>query len=588
MRKRFINSRPLKRICAVAMAVALTVGMFQGTDDVKAAEKESKGAAFKMEAAITNLEADMGSAPPMIAEQVKGPFKKALGDTAIVEVKADGSKSAIVTTKEMSIMGIAVNISNIKEGTVLTEKTNASGTQVPDQVSIPLTDNSGTYVLNVNVDFMGSVNITATLSLDLSAVLEKETLENKRVEAKAELEKLNSLKEENYTPESWEKAWNMINAMKQLADSKDATLKDLETVITGCKVGIPQILVPVGNVDFAELLNALNSVPNNLSQYTDESAKKVSAAKETAQKLYDAGADTVNQEEVNAAAEALKMAIADLQYKDADYSKVDEALSKIPADLSKYTDETVKAVNDAKAAVKRGLKINEQEKVDKMASAIRNAVNGLKEKETVDDTKKPQTDTGKVDKNNLSDGIYEVPVWLWHATNNAPSMAADSVNSTARIVVKGGKATMYIYTKQMTMGNITASLQEMKVEGNNGNYTSAKVESKDANGNPTCFSFALPHKNEYIKVKVNPHVAIMGNQDIDARIRVDYTGLKLVSKDAEDTNVNVKEPAKGSVYGASNAPKTADGMDMSIPLVTLLAAGAVFVALVKKRQVGLR
>lgn len=587
MRKRFINSRPLKRICAVAMAAALTVGMFQGTG-VKAAEKESKGAAFKMEAAITNLEADMGSAPPMIAEQVKGPFKKALGDTAIVEVKADGSKSAIVTTKEMSIMGIAVNISNIKEGTVLSEKTNASGTQVPDQVSIPLTDNSGTYALHVNVDFMGSVNITATLSLDLSAVLEKETLENKRVEAKAELEKLNSLKEENYTPESWKKAWNMINAMKQLADSKDATLKDLETVITGCKVGIPQILVPVGNVDFTELLNALNSVPNDLSQYTDESAKKVSDAKETAQKLYDAGADTVNQEEVNAAAEALKMAIADLQYKDADYSKVDEALSKIPADLSKYTDETVKAVNDAKAAVKRGLKINEQEKVDKMASAIRNAVNGLKEKETVDDTKKPQTDTGKVDKNNLSDGIYEVPVWLWHATNNAPSMAADSVNSTARIVVKGGKATMYIYTKQMTMGNITASLQEMKVEGNNGNYTSAKVESKDANGNPTCFSFALPHKNEYIKVKVNPHVAIMGNQDIDARIRVDYTGLKLVSKDAEDTNVNVKEPAKGSVYGASNAPKTADGMDMSIPLVTLLAAGAVLVALVKKRQVGLR
>lgn len=587
MRKRFINSRPLKRICAVAMAAALTVGMFQGTG-VKAAEKESKGAAFKMEAAITNLEADMGSAPPMIAEQVKGPFKKALGDTAIVEVKADGSKSAIVTTKEMSIMGIAVNISNIKEGTVLSEKTNASGTQVPDQVSIPLTDNSGTYALQVNVDFMGSVNITATLSLDLSAVLEKETLENKRVEAKAELEKLNSLKEENYTPESWKKAWNMINAMKQLADSKDATLKDLETVITGCKVGIPQILVPVGNVDFTELLNALNSVPNDLSQYTDESAKKVSDAKETAQKLYDAGADTVNQEEVNAAAEALKMAIADLQYKDADYSKVDEALSKIPADLSKYTDETVKAVNDAKAAVKRGLKINEQEKVDKMASAIRNAVNGLKEKETVDDTKKPQTDTGKVDKNNLSDGIYEVPVWLWHATNNAPSMAADSVNSTARIVVKGGKATMYIYTKQRTMGNITASLQEMKVEGNNGNYTSAKVESKDANGNPTCFSFALPHKNEYIKVKVNPHVAIMGNQDIDARIRVDYTGLKLVSKDAEDTNVNVKEPAKGSVYGASNAPKTADGMDMSIPLVTLLAAGAVFVALVKKRQVGLR
>ena len=224
-----------------------------------------------------------------------------------------------------------------------------------------------------------------------------------------------------------------------------------------------------------------------------------------------------------------------------------------------------------------------------MAKAILDAVDGLKEKETqtgTDENTKPEN--GKLDKNNLADGIYEVPVWLWHATNNTPSMAADSVNSTARIVVKGGTATMYVYTKQMTMGNITASLQEMKVADEQGNYTNASVVSKDANGNPTAFSFTLPHKNEYIKVKVNPHVAIMGNQDIDARLRVDYSGLKLISEDADDTNVDVKTPAKGSSYGASNAPKTADEMQTAIPLVVLMAAGAFALAMTKKRRTGMR
>ena len=67
--------------------------------------------------------------------------------------------------------------------------------------------------------------------------------------------------------------------------------------------------------------------------------------------------------------------------KPADYSKVDEALGKIPADLSIYTEETVKKVNDAKAAVKRGYNISQQDQVDAMAKAIEDAVKGLVKKQ---------------------------------------------------------------------------------------------------------------------------------------------------------------------------------------------------------------
>lgn len=61
----------------------------------------------------------------------------------------------------------------------------------------------------------------------------------------------------------------------------------------------------------------------------------------------------------------------------ADYSKVDEALAKIPADLSGYTEESVKALNEAKAAVIRGKSVLEQETVDGYAAAIEAAITGL-------------------------------------------------------------------------------------------------------------------------------------------------------------------------------------------------------------------
>ena len=60
-------------------------------------------------------------------------------------------------------------------------------------------------------------------------------------------------------------------------------------------------------------------------------------------------------------------------------------------------------------------------------------------------------------------------------------------------------------------------------------YKSAKIEAKDAAGNPILWSFELPSEEEYFDVVVNPHVEIMGNADIAARMKVDYSTLKYVS-----------------------------------------------------------
>ena len=92
--------------------------------------------------------------------------------------------------------------------------------------------------------------------------------------------------------------------------------------------------------------------------------------------------DITHQEEVDAMAKAIEDAISALEYKDADYSAVEKAKEKVPTDLSIYTEESVKALNDALAGVVEGKNITEQEEVDAMAKAIENAINGLVKKDT--------------------------------------------------------------------------------------------------------------------------------------------------------------------------------------------------------------
>lgn len=64
----------------------------------------------------------------------------------------------------------------------------------------------------------------------------------------------------------------------------------------------------------------------------------------------------------------------------ANYTAVDAALAKVPADLTAYTDETVTTLNNAKANVVRGKAFAKQSEVDAMAKAIEDAIAALQYK----------------------------------------------------------------------------------------------------------------------------------------------------------------------------------------------------------------
>ena len=85
------------------------------------------------------------------------------------------------------------------------------------------------------------------------------------------------------------------------------------------------------------------------------------------------------QSEVDAMAKAIEDAIAALQYKDADYTKVDAAIAKANA-LNKNDYKDFSGVEAAVKAVVRGKNITEQSEVDKMAKDIEDAIAALEKK----------------------------------------------------------------------------------------------------------------------------------------------------------------------------------------------------------------
>ena len=110
------------------------------------------------------------------------------------------------------------------------------------------------------------------------------------------------------------------------------------------------------------------------------------------------------QSEVDAMAKAIEDAIAALQYKDADYTKVDAAIAKANA-LNKNDYKDFSGVEAAVKAVVRGKNITEQSEVDKMAKTIEDAIAAL-EKKTA------STKPGTSDKSPQTGDTSNLALWI--------------------------------------------------------------------------------------------------------------------------------------------------------------------------------
>ena len=110
------------------------------------------------------------------------------------------------------------------------------------------------------------------------------------------------------------------------------------------------------------------------------------------------------QSEVDAMAQAIEDTIAALQYKDADYAKVDAAIAKANA-LNKNDYKDFSGVETAVKAVVRGKNITEQSEVDKMAKTIEDAIAALEKKPA-------STKPGTSDKSPQTGDTSNLALWI--------------------------------------------------------------------------------------------------------------------------------------------------------------------------------
>ena len=170
--------------------------------------------------------------------------------------------------------------------------------------------------------------------------------------------------------------------------------KDFSAVVTAVHDVVPgKTLAEQGEVDaMAQAIeNAIAALQYKNADYTkvDAAIAKANALNKDDYKDFTAVEAAVNavvrdkniteQSEVDAMAKAIEDAIAALQYKDADYAKVDAAIAKANA-LNKDNYKDFSAVETAINSVVPGKKLAEQAEVDAMAKAIEDAVSALQYK----------------------------------------------------------------------------------------------------------------------------------------------------------------------------------------------------------------
>ena len=131
---------------------------------------------------------------------------------------------------------------------------------------------------------------------------------------------------------------------------------------------------------------------------------KYFSAVETAVNAVVRDKNITEQSEVDAMAQAIEDTIAALQYKDADYAKVDAAIAKANA-LNKDNYKDFTGVETAVKAVVRGKNITEQSEVDKMAKTIEDAIAALEKKPA-------STKPGTSDKSPQTGDTSNLALWI--------------------------------------------------------------------------------------------------------------------------------------------------------------------------------
>ena len=264
------------------------------------------------------------------------------------------------------------------------------------EVANPVDLEAGTYTVEVSADNCEVFNLNITITADTATHTQSIAmtyLPADYTKVDEAIAKANALNKDNYKDFSAvETAVNAVVRDKNITEQSevDAMAKTIEDAIAALQYKDADYT----KVDAAiAKANALNK--DNYKDFTGVEAAVNAVTR---------GKNLTEQTEVDAMAKAIEDAIAALQYKDADYTKVDAAIAKANA-LNKNDYKDFSGVEAAVKAVVRGKNITEQSEVDKMAKAIEDAIAALEKKPA-------STKPGTSDKSPQTGDTSNLALWI--------------------------------------------------------------------------------------------------------------------------------------------------------------------------------
>ena len=240
------------------------------------------------------------------------------------------------------------------------------------EVANPVDLEAGTYTVEVSADNCEVFNSNITITADTAThtqTIAMTYLPADYTKVDEAIAKANALNKDNYKDFSAvETAVNAVVRDKNITEQSEvyAMAQAIEDAI---------IALQYKDADYTKVdaaiakANALNK-----GNYKDFSGV------ETAVKAVVRDKNITEQSEVDAMAKAIEDAITALQYKDADYTRVDAAIARANA-LNKNDYKDFSGVECAIRAVARGKNITQQAEVDAMAKAIEDALAALQYKD---------------------------------------------------------------------------------------------------------------------------------------------------------------------------------------------------------------
>ena len=264
------------------------------------------------------------------------------------------------------------------------------------EVANPVDLEAGTYTVEVNADNCEVFNLNITITADTAThtqTIVMTYLPADYTKVDEAIAKANALNKDNYKDFTGvEAAVNAVVRDKNITEQNevDAMAKAIEDAIAALQYKDADYTKVDAAIAKAKALNK-----DNYKDFTGVEAAVNAVVRDK---------NITEQNEVDAMAKAIEDAIAALQYKDADYTKVDAAIAKANA-LNKNDYKDFSGVESAVKAVVRGKNITEQSEVDKMAKAIEDAIAALEKKPA-------STKPGTSDKSPQTGDTSNLALWI--------------------------------------------------------------------------------------------------------------------------------------------------------------------------------